>query len=425
MMNRIRERITLTAGVILIFTGFITAQEIDPAIQKKYTFIDYENNELIFPGDKGNFNQFFSKLDTLILTGKGKINIVHFGGSHIQADIYTHEMRKKLQSMEPGLNGGRGLIFPFRVAKTNNPSNYRITYTGNWDYCKNIELKKTCNLGVTGIMVYTSDPDASLFVDPNADSTVHYDFNEIRIFHNPGYDSLYVQLPDTIIYGTWNKNYGCSVFHLSDYYDSFRLPVLPDSGSVFELYGIDLESNDDGIVYHSIGVNGSKLPSYIRCNLLEQQLAALEPDLIIISIGTNDAYTRYFHPDQYKLNYIHFLSMLKDAAPDAAILLTVPNDSYLYRRYINRNTAKVEKVILDLAKTNNYGVWDFYSIMGGLNSAQAWYAMRLMKYDRIHFNKEGYLLKGDLFYNAFFKSWESRFDNYYHYEKYIRFVNNQ
>ncbi len=424
MMKIFGVRLIVLTGIIVMVVNMICGQEIDPAIQKKYTFINYDKNNIEFPGKKGNFEAFYAKLDTLVLSGKGKINIVHFGGSHIQADIYTHMMRKHLQDLHPGLNGGRGLIFPYHIARTNNPSNYKISYSGSWDYCKNTEKKKICNLGVTGIMVYTSDSQASLFVDPNADTTIHYDFNTVKVFHNKDYDSLYIRLHDTIIYGKWNDRYGYSEFELNNYYQSFQLPVSPDSGSVFELYGISLETDDDGIVYHSIGVNGSKLTSYTRCNLLTKQLTALNPDLIIISIGTNDAYMRNFNADLYKINYLEFLNMLVDAAPHAAILLTVPNDSYLYKRYINKNTEKVKNVIFDLAKNNHYGVWDFYSIMGGLNSAQSWYAMRLMKYDRIHFNKDGYLLKGDLFFNAFIKSWESRFDNYCHYEKYIRFVDN-
>jgi lysophospholipase L1-like esterase len=136
-------------------------------------------------------------------------------------------------------------------------------------------------------------------------------------------------------------------------------------------------------------------------------MKAIDPQLVIFSIGTNDAYTKNFDRAKFKDQYSKLLDSTRAALPQAAILITVPNDSYLYRRYVNQNTAEMEKVIYELAGKYNCGVYDFYSVMGGLNSSQTWYNMRLMQYDRVHFTREGYLLKGDLFFAAFLKGWET------------------
>ena len=45
-------------------------------------------------------------------------------------------------------------------------------------------------------------------------------------------------------------------------------------------------------------------------------------------------------------------------------------------------------------------VWDFFEIMGGLGSAQDWYENKLMPYDRIHFTRQGYRIKANLFIEA-------------------------
>ena len=45
-----------------------------------------------------------------------------------------------------------------------------------------------------------------------------------------------------------------------------------------------------GVKYHSIGVNGASVPSYLRCDYLMDQLKLVKPDLVIFSIGINDAY---------------------------------------------------------------------------------------------------------------------------------------
>jgi lysophospholipase L1-like esterase len=137
----------------------------------------------------------------------------------------------------------------------------------------------------------------------------------------------------------------------------------------------------------------------------------IEPDLVIISLGTNDTYTKNFVPSYYKQNYINFIAEIKKANPDAAILLTVPNDDYYRRRYPNRNIQEAEDVILELAKEYGYGVWNFYQIMGGFNSSSLWYKDFLMAYDRIHFTTKGYLIKGDLLFFAILKSYDNHIDN--------------
>ncbi|MDF1550741.1 MAG: GDSL-type esterase/lipase family protein, partial [Bacteroidales bacterium] len=167
------------------------------------------------------------------------------------------------------------------------------------------------------------------------------------------------------------------------------------------------ENEDPGFIYHSIGINGASFTSFLRCNLLEKQLKALNPDMIIISLGTNDAYTTKFKPEFYKANYEEMIRKIKKVAPNAAILNTVANDSYLFRRYPNKNTQLAADVIYQVAKKHNCGVYDFYDVMGGLNSSSVWYKENLMVKDKIHFNREGYLLNGDLLFNAFIKAYDN------------------
>ena len=54
-----------------------------------------------------------------------------------------------------------------------------------------------------------------------------------------------------------------------------------------------------------------------------------------------------------------------------------------------------------LAKQTRGAVFDQFEIMGGMTSMYKWYTHKLAKYDRVHFTNEGYVLMGNLFYNAF------------------------
>ena len=199
---------------------------------------------------------------------------------------------------------------------------------------------------------------------------------------------------------------------MDSYSDSliFSLEKTSEIQQRFTLLGISLETDDPGLIYHAVGVNGAKIPSFLRCSLLPDHLAGLSADLVILSLGTNDAYKRHFNAGSYRQNYDTLIRRIRTALPEAAILITVPNDSYLYRRYTNPNTEKVREMILDLAEEHNCGVWDFYGIMGGLNAIIVWQRFGLAKRDRIHFTRKGYLLKGDLFFNAFLKSYDDFID---------------
>lgn len=374
---------------------------------KQYPFIKYEKNAILCPADSNYLEGLYNKFDQIINYGEGKVNIVHIGGSHIQADIYTDQIRKRFQSLQYDMNGGRGMVFPYRIAKTNNPSNYKVNYTGNWTYSKNTQYKRTTAVGLSGISVTTQDKRASIIINPNTDSLKSYSFTRVKVFHSLSNYHVNIVLPGCIYYGRYDTTMGYSTFTIPE---SNILKInfsLADSlNDQISVYGISLENDDPGIVYHAIGVNGAKLKSYLGAEYYSQHISTLNPDLVIFSIGTNDANTRYFDSEKYYNEYERLIELTKIAAPNAYIMVTVPNDCYMYKRYVNPNTQVLRSKILTLASKNNYAVWDFYSIMGGLNSSKEWYRYGLMRYDRIHFNKQGYLLKGDLFVTAFLKGWE-------------------
>jgi hypothetical protein len=63
--------------------------------------------------------------------------------------------------------------------------------------------------------------------------------------------------------------------------------------------------------------------------------------------------------------------------------------------------------MIKLAKKYHCAVWDLHTIMGGLNSIVYWNLLGLAKKDKIHFTNQGYVLLGDLFFNAFLKAYDN------------------
>jgi lysophospholipase L1-like esterase len=381
----------------------IAVSQPDSLPQKRYDFIRYDLNKLSGCDTSANYNYFLNLFDSLLHHKNFQINVVQFGGSHIQADVSSNYLREKMQTLDTALSGARGMLFPFKMVGTNNPSNYKVEYTGNWNGLRNSVSSHSAVWGVTGITGITNDTDASLKITFK-NNTPATSFRRVRIFHNACNTSYTIFIDSSIVLKKEiNTEEDFTLFTFKKPIDTLSLSIkktVADSSS-FELYGILFESDNPGVVYHSIGVNGASFKSYLRCEKFETQLKYMHPDLVIISIGTNDTFDPDFDSTRYETRYDSFMTHISNVNPNAAFILAVPNDSYMKKKYHNRNTAVAEKVIYKLADRYGLKVWNFYKIMGGKYSAPLWQDAELMKPDRIHFTTAGYLLKGQLMFDAF------------------------
>jgi hypothetical protein len=373
----------------------------------QYNFIRYDLNEMIHFGEDSYSSGFYDKLEKLLSTGEGNINIVQIGGSHIQAGSFSGQIRTRLQQMNGDMNAGWGYMFPYRMARTNSPYGYYIRYTGNWESCRNVETRKSCSLGVGGISATTFSPKAELTVLLEDENTIDYRFNKIRVFYK-NEESNYSVSIDSSILKKAIKTDSYYDFEFNQHVDSLKIIIEkePDTQGSFTLFGLNASSAPNGITYHSIGINGAKVPSFLRCDSFEEQLEMLKPDLVILGLGINDAYGKRFSQKNYEENYEMLIGSIRSVAPNADIIFTTNNDSYLYRRYVNKNGEKVKESMLKMAGKLDAGVWNMYNVMGGLNSIVLWQRHGLAQRDKIHFTREGYLIMGDLFFNALIKNFE-------------------
>lgn len=378
----------------------------------QHDFIRYDLNELHNFGTDKYSSRFYNKLEKLMQTGEGRINIVQIGGSHIQAGTFSGEIRSRLQQLNGGMNAGWGFMFPYRIARTNSPFGYYIRYNGRWQTCRNIERRKTSNLGVGGISATTSAPKAELTILLEKENKLDYSFNKLRVFYENRGKNYTVSVDSTLL-KKMVKTKDYFEFELKSHVDSLTITIRKkrNRSGTFTLFGITTEAAPNGILYHSIGVNGAHIPAFLRCQLFEEQLAELKPDLVILGLGINDAYGRHFSTAKFEANYAELIARIRRAAPETAIIFTTNNDSYIYRRYVNKNGLKVEKSMFNLSAKYSTGVWDMFAVMGGLNSIVLWEKNRLARHDKIHFTREGYLTLGDLFFNALIKGFEEYINN--------------
>ena len=181
-----------------------------------------------------------------------------------------------------------------------------------------------------------------------------YDFNRIRIFHRADTNQFKVKLGliDSTKYTVkYDYEKGITDIYLTTHVSDIQIQfvrALPNQW-FYTLYGIQLENDDAGVTYHSIGVNGAGTYSYLKCTLFEQHLAELKPDLVILGIGINDAAGSGFDANTFELNYQKIIEKIHRANPNAAILFITNNDSYRRvrrRYYVNYNATAVKEILL-------------------------------------------------------------------------------
>jgi len=394
----------------VLFLGFNAHSQNDIYAVSEYPFIRNDLSRFIFPQDSSGYDSLFLKLNRLVKKGEGKINIVHIGDSHIQADYFSGRMREKLQSLYPGTLGARGFLFPSKLINSNNPFNFSLSYTGIWTGCKNVEFNKSCVLGLAGVTAYTVDTTASFLLRLRNKDCPKFDFNRIKVFHKMDASSYDVFLKNISVKEKFmeNDSTGFTQFLLQNYSDSLLLYVVKKDSSQksFTFYGLSLENDDPGITYHSIGVNGAEVFSYLKCALLPYQLSTLKPDWVIVSLGTNDCYSAKWDTINFEKNLKLLIERIRLAKPGLPILFTTPTDNFRRRRFRNPDVVIAARIILKVASENNCAVWNLFAVMGGFGSVVNWSLAGLTANDKLHFSKAGYYLQGDLLFSAFLKAYD-------------------
>lgn len=396
----------IVAFVMLV--NLASAQTIAPSV-RTYSFINYDANYLYHSKDSSLMLDFYKKLDELREGKRERVNIVHYGGSHIQAGTWSDKLIYNMQSIGKWEGGGL-FCFPYRVAKTNGPNYFKSYTTGTWKRFRCATWKEMCmNLGMAGIAAVTNDSANTFGVKLQANKH-HEKFNSLKMYHNfnPSF-SFSLETVDSKYIRRDEPQKGYTLFEFENHIDSvnFSLLRLDTIRRDFMLQGFSLENSKPGIYYAGFGVNGAASNSYLKCNLFGQQLETVKPDLVIFSLGVNDTQGKDFTKDDYIENYDSLILEVRKVSPDCAILLTTTTDNYIKRKTANKRPIKAHDAMFELMEKHKTAVWDLYTIMGGYKSIYKWYKVGLAARDKVHFSPKGYAIVGQMMFDAIDKSYKA------------------
>lgn len=382
------------------------------SLASSFPFLRQELNELQLFGDRKAMSHFFSRLRQLELKRDGQVRVLHLGDSHIQADFFSGKVRELFNQDLRFPASARGLSFPYKTARTNNPEDYAVSHTGVWLPQNSTKPKNSSQWGVQGLTLLTQSSSATITFDPNVpqDSVqrAQVGITRVKVFHPEGEEQFIPRLQgDSLPEVQVMRHAGMTEFLLAQPVGQVTLgfEAAQPGQRQFLLQGVSLENDAPGIIYHATGVNSASLRSYARCRDFDKHVHLLNPDLIVVSLGTNDAIGPSFDQQGFTSMLRDLLVRLRQQCPDASILLTTPGDCYRYGKYLNRNNETARQLIGQVAREQGAAVWDFFSVMGGLSSVNTWLANGLASRDRIHLSRLGYAVQGELLFEALEKGY--------------------
>lgn len=195
--------------------------------------------------------------------------------------------------------------------------------------------------------------------------------------------------------------------------------VLPSSISSMELVGTRIQANSStqlfgmrledtqvsGILYDMLGVNGATFYHFNHGEHFFDQLPALASDLVIVTLGTNEAIQSKFDASQFRKEVKELLTSIKQRLPETSILLTINPEVLVRKTRSSPYTPQVRQIIIEEAKLAGAAWWDLYQLMGGPESIRDWRRADLAYVDFIHFTQKGYILQAELLYKAILEAY--------------------
>jgi hypothetical protein len=416
-LRKIENQVRSVLFLILFLdatAGKTQVPDIDSMV-KQYPFIRRELN--VLENDSQSLNAFYQKLSDLKNGKRERVNIVHIGDSHIQADLFSGTVRQLVQ-MDFG-NAGRGFVFPYRLARSNEPASYRTSSNVKWESKRNVFPDQYLPIGIGGFTIETKDTNAKLSLTVKDQGTLDYSFNKFTLFHekgalNYGYvvcDDFSCKIGEIDSRKKEDNPYVSTQNFSTPMHQLMIQCTAHDSSGCSRIYGMLLENGKPGVLYNMIGVNGAEFRHYNRSVHFQEQLCYLQADLVIISLGTNEGFGGTFDRDAFLSNMDSLVTGIRKLNPNADILLTTPGDSFRKSkkgRVKNPNMTLVRNTVLAYAATHRCASWDLYGIMGGYGSMAKWNTAHLSAKDRVHFSGKGYIIQGGLFYQAIKNGYEKQ-----------------
>ena len=344
------------------------------------------------------FTQFLLKTREIAAGKPDQVKVFVLGDSHMQCEDFGIGLRQYfVDSLHVPL-AGRGFAFPYPLAKTSHRSEMLFGPSTQWRGVRFTKEGNTADWGVAGW-------------------TANYDHDSVR-FHWRSTGAEFKKGDELLIFSPerCSQNFNIKLYDSTGYSQNLRYNIAkkayvgrldtdtkrlsfflqrtqPDSG--FVLQGMLFQPTAKGLVYGISGTNGARLDHYLQNPDFENHLKTMDPDLVVICLGTNEAFESSFTTEGLRFFLQSLLTKIKSAAPKTAVLLVGPPD-HRFGKKSNPRVRLINEVYAQTAIELDFTFWNQQQAMGGAGSIYWWRHKKLATKDMVHFTPEGYRLQARL-----------------------------
>jgi lysophospholipase L1-like esterase len=262
--------------------------------------------------------------------GQRGLVILQIGDSHTAADYFTGELRQKLQARYG--NGGVGYLDAGKPHIGVRSGAMKITASSGWTYHAIQHSDNIAEFWLSGFnAVATASGEVLTFA---SDTPVPFDSIEIEALRQPGGGSIDISL-DGAVKSSADLG-GNSV-------EPVVLRLRPDGAPSDRVRQIEIRTRGDGVVsiasigvyqkqsgvsYNNIGYPGATIDLVNKFDekLMADGLRRLDPQIVVLVFGTNEASKPNLDAARYERNYEKAVARIRAALPNAQIVLVGPPD---------------------------------------------------------------------------------------------------
>ncbi len=339
--------------------------------------------------------------------GKDVARIAFYGASHTAADLWTGELRRRLQGRYG--DAGHGFVLPARWNLGYRHQDIATDATPTWAIVRHLKVQGATvgDYGLAGFRMESSTASDWAEIRTATTNPLGLGVDRIELWYRTGPEAgdLVAQLDGAAqpLVGRGPMAVERKVWTVPDGPHALRLS--PAGNGKVGIDGAVFERGNRGVVIDQLGIPG--MQAEIHLHWVEaawaQQLAWRSPHLVVLAYGTNDV----SDPDNNDASYLavwqRVLARVRKAAPQAACLVVGPSDRLHRqgRRWVGfARTAAIIELQRKAAATAGCGHWDAQAAMGGPGAIGRWIGGGLATRDRVHLNREGYARLAELLDHA-------------------------
>ena len=332
------------------------------------------------------------------------VKVLHFGDSPTTADLITADARSMLQAKFG--DAGHGVYLIAKPWAWYDHRGFSSSSSGWTIDPATLHAQKDGWYGLGGVS-FTGNPGAwskvTLKERGQTRLTLHY-------AGLPGGGKVVIETD-----GSPLATLDTSMPRKTAAHESWSIPgttreiAIRVEGAPVRLFCFEFEKDATGVIYSSIGLNGTwagVLASYTNGPHWAEQLQEAHPDLVVLSYGTNESGYGSYLDSTYSRDYREILRRLKTALPDTPVLVMSPMDRGARESGGAIGTIQTLPRLIhmqsQMAAEDNFAFFNTFEAMGGEGTMGRWYQAepRLVSADFIHPLPSGARIVGTLLFQA-------------------------